>query len=388
MRGCTTMSDSHTNGSNHLAGLSLRPRTVTELFAIVASATYASGFLVMTVFMDRFGITAPGDFLRIRYLQVGILFFLFPAIVIVPIFLYFSLRLQAHSALQPHPVRLITPIFILSNVLLISYVFATFANPSYFYRHEWPIAVLYVWTLFGMTTARRLASRGHSTGVVALDAIIAKHIDPIFDLCRLSEFFRVIAVQVTFVVVAIAIDCWLLDWTPVKSIMALNLFKRSFFYYFLSILGSFVFVERYVAIQVRYEGRDRVLAWFFTLCLLAGLWYMSVYAFAYGIFPDIPVLKGGGNYATARSVEIYFKKDACSDIPAAIISRPPNADPCAAVRGEAVKSIPLKIIEQTAEFVFVADPNVSNPQQWRLWKTPTIYAVYREQIAGTRVQTH
>lgn len=103
-----------------------------------------------------------------------------------------------------------------------------------------------------------------------------------------------------------------------------------------------------------------------------------------GFTPNIPVLKGGGNYATARSVEFSFKKDACSDLPGAIISRPPKAERCPAVGGEPVKSIPLKIIEETAEFVFVADPSASSPQQWRFWKTPTIYALDRGQIAGIK----
>lgn len=289
------MSDSDTSGSSpsYLAKLSFWPRTVSELFAIVAAATYGSGFLVMAAFLDGFGIAAPGlEFLRIKYIQVGILFFLFPAGVIVPTFLYFSLRLQEHGALQLHPVRLITPIFILSNALLISYVFATFANPSYFYKHEWPIAALYVWTLFGATTARKLASTGHSTGIVAFDAVIAKYIEPIFDLCRLRGLLRVIAVQVIFLVVAIIIDCWLSDWSPVKSIVAFNLFKRSFFYYFLCILGSLVFVQRYVAIPERYKGRHRLFAWTFTLCLVGGLWYMSVYAFAYGVYPEYSGSKG------------------------------------------------------------------------------------------------
>lgn len=317
--------------------------------------------------------------MRIKYIQVGILFLLFPVAVIVPVLSYGSIRLR-HRAQGLHAARLLTPIFILTNALLISYIFATFTEPRYFYLHEWPISALYVLTLLGMTTARRLASSKLSTGIASLDKIIGRIIDPIFS--RLCETARIALVQGTFCVAALIIDFWLLDWSPFAQIANASLFRPSFFYYFLCILGASVFALRYLAISERYRGQYRVYAWVFTLCVVAGLWYMSVYAFAYGVYPNIPVVKGGGDYATARSVEFYFNKDACLNLPERIIWRQPTADPCQSVGKEGVRSIPLKIIEETTDLIFVADPNESSPEKWRRWKTPTIYAIIRTQIAG------
>jgi len=52
---------------------------IPKWFATAISILYASGFLIVSSYFDRFGIgEATIEFFRIKYLQVGILFSLFP----------------------------------------------------------------------------------------------------------------------------------------------------------------------------------------------------------------------------------------------------------------------------------------------------------------------
>jgi hypothetical protein len=64
-----------------------------QWFAIVLTIVFVSGFLCQFTFFDRFGIDDSGDaFLKARYIQAGILIFLFPISILMPIVLTISLK--------------------------------------------------------------------------------------------------------------------------------------------------------------------------------------------------------------------------------------------------------------------------------------------------------
>jgi len=65
----------------------------TQWFALLIAMTYASGFLCIYTFLDRFGIREGGEeFLKAKYIHAGILFLLFPVGILIPLALKISLK--------------------------------------------------------------------------------------------------------------------------------------------------------------------------------------------------------------------------------------------------------------------------------------------------------
>jgi hypothetical protein len=114
----------------------LYPHSSTELIAIVAGVLYASGFLAATAFCVRLGIQGSGvEFFKAKYIQTGILFFLFPAGVILPVIL--RLYLVEPSKANVKQARQIvhqrcTLIFI-PSVLSILYFLTAFAHVKFIF---------------------------------------------------------------------------------------------------------------------------------------------------------------------------------------------------------------------------------------------------------------
>ena len=46
---------------------------------------------------------------------------------------------------------------------------------------------------------------------------------------------------------------------------------------------------------MRHTGRVPATAWFFIFCILCTLYYMAILGFAYGVYPHVPIAKGGGD---------------------------------------------------------------------------------------------
>jgi hypothetical protein len=363
------------------ASLKFWPSTIAELFLVGAAVTYASGFLVLGAFLDRLGIRESGlEFIKIKYIQIGILFLLFPGVFLLPVILYISIRILNRSPGGIHPARLVAPVIILVNALLITYVFATFAHPAFFYEHIVQITCLFIWTTFCSTCSRRLSSKMNESSIPWVDEFVARYVDPLLDRLKIVDTKRVVCSHMIVYAGIVVIDWWILDWK--FSSWAKNLdwasVTRALFYYFLCFLSAGFLVHRFFSVPKRREGAYPTSAWLFVACVSGGLWYMSIFAFAYGVYPHIPVVKGGGDYATTPDVELYFKKDTHTYLPKEIILST-DAGPIRSSIGQ-VRSIRLKVIEETAAYVFVADPKSSTPRRWQAWQTPKIYAVDRTQI--------
>jgi hypothetical protein len=141
------------------------------------------------------------------------------------------------------------------------------------------------------------------------------------------------------------------------------------------------------------------MALFFTLCIVTGLYYMSILGFAYGVYPHIPASKGGGDFAAAPDVELFIKGEALTALPTEILppqcispgpkqaknQQPPDLSN---TNQPPRKTIRLKIIHETETQLFVADPrdradpekNLTGPQNWSLWRTPTVTALRKDII--------
>jgi hypothetical protein len=160
------------------------PKAILELilkvFPIGAAIVYATGFLVVSAFLDRFGINeANVEFLKVTYIQVGLLYFAFPVFVLAPIFIFFRLHNDPHATTRMPTIAVVGTL----NLLFTFYWFATFAQPGEFYAERKPLACLFLWTVIAIATGRRLALAETSDSTL-IDNLVAVLIDPLFKQCR------------------------------------------------------------------------------------------------------------------------------------------------------------------------------------------------------------
>jgi hypothetical protein len=434
-----------------------------KAFAAGLAVAYATGFLVVSTFLHRFGVSEPGtDLLKLKYLQVGILHALFPTIILGSVFAFFYIREHPDTAEESRMPRI--ALVNIGNLLLLCYWLATFANPGYFHEKGAYIAALFAWTIFWIAFGRTVAGKGPShfkwfndltawceaklqkllarvqryrsdavrvtimTGLVTADflikpvigtiaifvtadilffllawrAISGKHFpdmhSPLIEniaakaLAHPGKRAAMIAAPVILSLVVIVIaQAWYLLASPAAT--------HAFFYYFFCILGAAVLWSDRKRIPERYAlGGARAMAWFFTLCIVSGLYYMTILGFAYGVFPHIPASKGGGDFAASPNVELFIKADALPAIPTNIVpvqcrdqpTKQANTQQPPATNPAPTKSVPLIIIHETETQLFVADPqdrvdlgnNLTGPQNWSLWRTPTVTALRKDIIVS------
>src|SRR5674476_1469603 len=83
--------EQQSDGQNSFKDLK-KPSLTPQWFALLIAMTYASGFLLVFTFLDRFGIREGGEeFLKAKYIHAGILFLLFPVSILIPSALFISL---------------------------------------------------------------------------------------------------------------------------------------------------------------------------------------------------------------------------------------------------------------------------------------------------------
>src|SRR2546423_11429632 len=67
-------------------------RACAELFLALVGILYSTGFLAAFTFLERFGVREAGtEFLKLKYIYVGILYFLFPTTIMLPLGALWSL---------------------------------------------------------------------------------------------------------------------------------------------------------------------------------------------------------------------------------------------------------------------------------------------------------
>ena len=157
-----------------------------KLFAIGAIVIYATGFLVLSIFLDRFGVREAGvEFLKVKYVQVGLLCVSFPFGILVPLFLFFYVRDHPSTKIQMPRIA----IFGIMNSLLVCYWFAVFANPGYFYEKGEFIGLLFLWIIIAALFSRRFAT-GKESQIKSIDFIGKKLFDPLLKLSIWKPFLK------------------------------------------------------------------------------------------------------------------------------------------------------------------------------------------------------
>jgi hypothetical protein len=401
-------------------------RAFAELFLLVVGILYATGFLAAFTFLERFGVRESGsEFLKLKYIYVGILYFLFPATIMVPLGALWSLwresrRHRRKVALRrrkiarapigqsrptrgPLPVSFST-VLLLLNMSVVFYALICFAPVTMMNDRPWVVAAVSVPTIIGVflfrfIEAKRLRHRISRVGPFRrpsgwlLDIsreqrrrFRSRELTKKWPLRLVISFWRGIGGGRTVLLLTILFfvdypamrpiwgDMKLMFWGDSQTVLCtFGPFKvtppSGGFNYYL-----FVYLYCLVGQRVRkrvkqHEGENR------TRYLLAGggilvsLFIISVLVFALRVYPFIPALKGGGDYRKTAAT-VVLKADAKSEFV------PPES---------------VVIIEETDSSLYLAIPseppiekteNIIAEGQWRLWKNlPTVVEIPREHVS-------
>lgn len=288
----------------------------------------------------------------LAYLQVGFHYLAFPLLVLLPIFVFFRLQGDPHGRTRMPTIA----IFGMVNVLFTFYWFATFAQPGDFYAKRFWVAALFISTITIIATGRKVALN-ETSDFLFIDRLVEAFIDPLFK--KASGITRMNLTRGAFMVILLTLDIFILGAlgiaiasigacifccklfaasaaknapssetrtrrqllvflvgfaTTALAIAYFQLFRWervwhiAFYYFYWGIVAGFLWKEL-KSIRTRYSRRERIFVWALRACVLSGFYYMGILAFSYGVYPQIPVAKGGGNYSHAVDVRLYVGSD-------------------------------------------------------------------------------
>jgi hypothetical protein len=389
-------------------------RGYAELFLAVVGILYGTGFLTAFTFLERFGIRETGsELLKLKYIYVGILYFLFPVTVMLPALALGSLwsqskkneRQKLPNILRGRAVR--TPvrmsfvtILLFINMALVFYIFICFAPVTFMDKRPWVTAAVSVPTILGALLFRFLEVRRLRRRLVRVSLLkrpLLRFLDSSRTLRRrfrsreytsrapLKWWRKVGAGRTVLFLLIVALvdrpslhglwgDLKLMFWGDESSILVtiygfdvgvpIGGFNYFLFVFLYVLIGQRVYKrmkEHASAARTKY-----VLA---ASGLCASLFIVSVLSFAIRVYPFIPALKGGGDYRrTAATIQLKAPGQHGLVVPESVV-----------------------IIEETDASLFIALPrekpvktqeNIRAEGEWRSWKNlPAVLEIPRDQVA-------
>jgi hypothetical protein len=330
-------------------------RTIPFFFLGIVGLIYASGFLVVTTHLETLGIRDVGSELwKSRYVHIGVLSLAFPAMIVSTtygIFAMNSLRKAGPEYLTFNSVKSFINLFTVLTLGLTFYSFAMFVR-----RPSSPVEAVPVFLTLMLTVG---------VGALALVAWLERHYKGM--AAPQSRFWLSIVIGLRLAVLITVLVCSLEAtgagyWRLIMEICryrwhALLLMAACWFS-----VGYYVFALKYWG-GSRLAENQRALAWVLCASVAGPMYYISLMAFAYSLFPYIPATRGGGDYSVTHVANISIKSPEKSD-----------AGP--------LFWIPGGIVEETPSTVYVIEEGKWHPCAWR--KTPRTLpqpkAISRDQI--------
>jgi len=305
-----------------------------KVVGVYVGAAYASGFLVISTYLQHFGIRdATPDLFRLRYIHVGVLCLLLPAFVLPAVYLQYKSIRSASNRLFTRT-KDFEPVTALAEMLggtmgllmaVILYGLLEFSKFEVYRANSatvlvfWAVILILIWLIYTYPVIDRTP---FWPTLVRCCLIIA-------GLIFGAKLIRICFVNVQFP-----------SFIPLST--------------YLVIVG----VCAYYVLLILKEGpapthREGISA--LRIVFLIGLFYLSVLAFANLIFPNIPAEKGGGSLNDLEAVRL------CTDynglLPPSLVDStvPPVRQPLAIdvngknSYGTTTCSTVVKLIERTSE---------------------------------------
>ncbi len=317
-----------------------------EWFVGITGIIYVTGFLVSMAFADYMGAREIiSEFLRAKYLQVGILGVALPVIVIGAVYAIAELR---SPGMVPVGLKLHgSSMILVFNLLFTFYTFLLF-SPAGFLR----TSPYLIWTIFGVTFV------GLITIPIVEKIIVEQHRAKFDSVARWILCGLIVIVLDSYCFSGVASRLWETYFVRGKT--------------FLLLIASMAFIVGRVKSRIETYEKPRAKAalMIMTLCVFGPLYFLTVLTFAYTIYPNIPANRGGGDFTESPAIVVYYD------------SRFTNAVPTEISRGGV--SQPLMLIEESEKWLVVADPkDGGGPIAWRDSNgKPQIYSINRDAVVS------
>jgi hypothetical protein len=349
--------------------------SVARWFLAIGALIYATGFLVAVSYADYLGATGfSNQLFREQYILIGLLCLALPTIVIGGAYglmehraVQLAARAKRQQALaaattsderesavatakaeQGSERTLVARMILVFNLLLTFYLFVMFAPRGYLQSKPWIILAIFFFTVLGY----RLV--GWSSKIVK-DSLVGK----------VTGFMDWLLCLVIVCVLDAA--CF---WEMRARLLEV-LYPRGM--NFLLFVATIVYITyRLKAPTPIRDARSRSASWVIGGCELALLYVLAVYAFAYGVYPEIAASRGGGDHTDDSRMILTYSPDLQSSIP--IQAQAGNGH-----------SQPLVLLEETPDVLVVADPKDSGgPAAWRTGaQRPTVMAISRRAVLAS-----
>jgi hypothetical protein len=353
-----------------------------------SAVIYASGFIVVYTFLERWGIRETGDqFLRVKYFHVGFLTLLFPILWMAPGFLLgnlLRLRRKAPSFNWKESSVWLTPCLSISLSTPLC-LLPVFAYGSYLRSHGWEIAFLVFAALIGLVFASEpIRVPGGQTGLI--------YSRP--DSQQRSTVRRTMRTCVAVMMLALSVylnerllvdlwpELWQVFWTsntaPAAWLYLLFNFLIGFYVWRAGRRLREVANSEMAPGTVSAHGSN---IRFLTGCRIAGFYFLGVLAFSYGWYPFIPAARGGGNLSEVPSATINVKIS--SPIPPDLTDlfdekMMKSQFDLSAGGSVNAQTTPVAVIEVTSASVFVAWlKDKGGPACWAEGYLPRVYELSR-----------
>ncbi len=293
-------------------------RYAPQWFIAVFAAVYLTGYLIDYFYYSSLGITESGaDLLKLHYVVVGLTFFLFVAIVAGPswfdVIEFFSRFFGMDSTtteVQQLSVRAARAF--LDLVYGISVYFAFIFTPSnYFsfpdneYRLYWVLGII-----FFVQTISVLVTDYSERQMAAVSPDVAAPVKGFRSACRaclsLNKYqgYQITA-YVFLALVTIAYSCYI--FYPLRAVLnELFIVKEGYVFIILSVLLG-LNIWHAIGHSANAPGgfsRYTIVAGTSALLIL----YLTIFSYAYSVFPSIPNSKGGGDFTGAPNVSLVLIK--------------------------------------------------------------------------------
>jgi len=270
-------------------------------FAVLAALTYACGFVCVYSFMDRFGLReSTTDFLKAKYVHAGILFFLFPGGIVLPLLVLLILKAigdnskaaegESSKTVSPPVVIYLPTVVLFLNMLLVFYVCVMFMPRNYLHTHQLLLMLIV------------------ASGLVAPALImhVAKH----WIKEKKEQTFGNNARWCVALIVVFVLDYYAFrgSFPELKHIVWGTSGAPSGAIYYYLFVGLIAFVVWRIRLRSKNLAtfREKCLLWAAGISVSLVLLFFAALAFAARVYPFIPVAKGGGDLSQSPCITVEF----------------------------------------------------------------------------------
>ncbi|MBF0553342.1 MAG: hypothetical protein HQK96_02155 [Nitrospirae bacterium] len=345
-------------------------RHLPEWFLGITGLLYISGYFIVSLNLGRIGIIdAGGDYLKLRYIVAGMLYFLPYLIILLPFLAMINAGRVRHTQLadkaeykeKPNELFKAKMLYTVkaglsfSNMIVYLTVIGIllYFAPHNFIKEEWILVLfLSLFAVFGLALSIIYDSKSDKKGIVPY----------VFRLLPL------VAVLVIGILLITKKDIYS-TLIEVKERPGTKLF----------LLFLLLITLTYISFSLKIKNSPQEMTnpvIFIGICIVGTLYILNVIAFAFSIYSYIPAYKGGADLSEMLDATIWFRDNYNEP-------RIPSIAKDIYAGDKGLKSEKVKVIHETPSVIYVAKINdAGGANAWRKGVGPTIYSIRRENIAS------